>query len=222
MTQEEPTAAELCDGFADIYTGAITDTLDELGYKNQTLDPEISPLLQSMSVAGVAFPIRGNPNKSVDPEQNIRAILEMLGDTPQKAVLMYDTNDEDSAHIGELTTTALQKRGCRGAVVDGGARDIPFIAEQGFPVFRRYDTPADCVYRWEIIEWDVSTSVGGVKVHPGDIVVGDPDGVVVVPQATASAVYQEARNRMTSEDRVRDAVEDGVAPLKAYDEYGAF
>lgn len=222
MTSEELSITELCDRFTDIYTGAITDTLDELGYEDQTLDPEITPLTRSMSFAGIAFPIRGQPNRTIEPEQNIRTILEMLGDAPEHAVLMYNTNDEDSAHIGELTTTALQNRGCRGAVIDGGARDTSFIVDQGFPVFRRYDTPADCVYRWEIIDWDISTVVGGVNVQPGDIVVGDPNGVVVIPRGIATDVYQQAQERVSSENRVRDAVENGVAPLEAYDEYGAF
>jgi regulator of RNase E activity RraA len=222
MTAEHSSPVELCEGFSDIYTGAITDTMDELGYEDQTLDPEISPLTRGMSLTGVAFPIRGRPNRTIDPEENIRTILEMIGDVPESAVLLYNTNDDRSAHIGELTTAALETRGCRGAVVDGGARDTDFIVDQEFPVFRRYDTPADCVYRWELIDWDVPTVVGGVEVTPGDVVVGDSDGVVVVPKAIAAEVYEKATERVTSEDEVRNAVRDEMTPLQAYDRYGAF
>ena len=222
MTTGHSAPTELCDGFSDIYTGAITDTLDEMGYEDQTLDPDICPLTREMSTAGVAFPIRGRPNRSIDPEQNIRNILKMLEDTHEDAVLMYETNDDRAAHIGELTTAVLNPPGCRGAVVNGGARDTSFIIDQGFPVFRRYDTPADCVYRWEIIEWNVSTVVGDVEVDPGDLVVGDADGVVVVPNEIAEDVYRKARERVTSENAVRDALLDGVTPLQAYEDHGAF
>lgn len=222
MTAENSTTAELSERFSGIYTGAITDTMDEIGYYDQTLDPEISPLIRDMSLTGIAFPIEGRPNRSIDPEQNIRSILKMIGDAPENAVLMYNTNDNKSAHIGELTTTALNTKGCRGAVVDGGARDTKFIIDQEFPVFRRYDTPSDCVYRWEIIDWGTPTVVGGVEITPGDIVVGDADGVVVVPEDIAAEVYEQASERVSSENKVRNTVKEGMTPLQAYDKYGAF
>lgn len=212
----------LCDRYASLYTGAITDTLDELGYEDQTLDPDIEPLDPGLSVAGVAFPIVGQHNRTIDPEENIRSILTMLSEAPEGSVLMYNTNDDVAAHIGELTTTSLQANNCRGAVIDGGARDTGFIREQGFPVFRRYDTPADCVYRWEIIDWGVETVVGGVSVGPGDIAIGDSDGVVVVPSEIRDEVLEQSEDRVNSENKVRDAVKEGVTPIEAYDEYGAF
>lgn len=205
-----------------LYTGVVTDSLDEMGYEDQTLNRTIAPLKSSMSTAGVAFPIVGRPNRTIDPDENIRSILSMLSDAPSNSVLMYNTNDNLSAHIGELTTTSLKANGCNGAVIDGGARDTSFILDQEFPVFRRYDTPADCVYRWEILDWGVQTVVGGVQVSPGDIVIGDADGVVVVPEEISREVLEAAEERVNSENSVRDAVEEGVSPLKAYKEYGAF
>jgi regulator of RNase E activity RraA len=212
----------LCSRYADLYTGAVTDSLDELGYQDQTLDPEIRPLDETLSMAGVAFPITGRPNRSIEPEENIRTILTMLSEAPEESVLVYDTSDDVAAHIGELTTTSLRANDCRGAVIDGGARDTSFIREQEFPVFRRYDTPADCVYRWELLDWGVKTTVGGVSVEPGDVVVGDADGVVVVPNEVRDEVLVRAEARANSEDAVREAVENGVSPIDAYDEYGAF
>jgi regulator of RNase E activity RraA len=212
----------LCSRYSRLYTGAVTDSLDELGYEDQTLDTSIRPLDETLSMAGIAFPITGRPNRTIDPEENVRSILQMLGDAPEGSVLMYDTNDDLSAHIGELTTAALQANDCEGAVVDGGARDTAFIREQEFPVFRRYDTPADCVYRWEIMDWGVETVVGGVSVAPGDVVVGDADGVVVVPGEVSDRVLDKSEDRVNSEDKVREAVRDGTTPIDAYDQYGTF
>jgi regulator of RNase E activity RraA len=137
-------------------------------------------------------------------------------------VRLYDTNDDRSAHIGELSVTSLDARGCRGAVIDGGARDVGYILDTDFPVFARYNTPADAVPRWEILEWGVETVAGGVRVAPGDVVVGDVDGVVVVPEAVREAVLREAEDLVDTESEVRDAVRDGVLPLAAYEEHGEF
>jgi regulator of RNase E activity RraA len=213
---------DLCDRYASLYSGAITDVLDDMGYEDQSLDPDISPLSDDMTFAGVAYPVRGRPNRSVDEETNIRKILQMLGDVPEHAVVTYETNATDSAQIGELSVECLMARSCRGAVLDGGGRDLSFIRENDFPLFTRLRTPADAVPRWEIIDWNVTAVVGGIEISPGDVVVGDIDGVVVVPQEIAEDVLREAERLADTEDSVREAVREGVDPLKVYDEYGVF
>lgn len=214
--------SELCERYEQIYTGALTDVMDERGFADQTLDPSIAPLTDGMRTAGIAYPVVGRPNRDVDDEENIRNLLRMFGEAPENSVLVYDTNAERSAQIGELSVTSLKARGCRGAVVDGGARDVAYILERDFPVFARYNTPADAVPRWEILEWDVGTVVGGVEVTPGDVVVGDVDGVVVVPAAVKEAVLREAESLVDTENEVRDAVRDGELPIDAYEKYGEF
>jgi len=214
--------SELCDRFAALYPGAVTDVLDDFEYEDQTLDPEISPIEHGMSFAGVAYPCIGRPNRSVDSETNIRRILRMLGDAPQDAVVMYETNAANAAQIGELSVECLLARDCRAAVLDGGARDVSFVLENDFPLFTRYCTPADAVPRWELLDWDTAAVVGGVEVEPGDVVVGDVDGVVVVPADIAVEVLQEAEELATTEDSVREAVRNGVDPVEAYDEYEVF
>lgn len=213
---------ELCDRYTDLYPGAITDVLDDMGYEDQTLDYEITPLKDEMSLAGVAYPCIGRPNRGLNEEENIRNILKMLGDAPTDSVVIYETNGNGSAHIGELSVECLVANDCRGAVLDGGARDLRYILKNDFPLFTRYRTPADAVPRWEILDWDTEAVVGGVDVSPGDIVVGDIDGVVVVPEEVAQDVLQEAEELTDTENHVRDAVREGTHPLEAYDEYGVF
>ena len=221
MSDSIPTA-ELCQRYEQLYPGAVTDVLDERGLHDQTLDPEIGPIEPSMTTAGIAYPCVGRPDRSLDEESNIRNILTMLGDAPEHGVVVYETNSTDSAQIGELSVECLLANGVRGAVLDGGARDLRYILENDFPLFSRFETPADAVPRWKLLEWETDVVVGGVDVSPGDVVVGDIDGVVVVPEEISQPVLREAESLAGTEDSVREAVRDGAHPLDAYDDHGVF
>ena len=211
-----------CERFEKLYTGLVADVLDEHGYHDQTLNSDIGPLRPDMTAVGVAFPVVGKANRRVDPEAQMRRFLTMLGDVPAHSMLIVDANSGDAAQVGELTTTALRNQGCRGTVVDGGVRDTSFILEQNYPVFSRYLTPADSIQRWELLRWDTSTVVGGVEVNPGDIVVADLDGVVVVPDELAGGVLREAEEMRDTESAVRAAICEGETPIDAYEEHGTF
>ena len=213
---------ELCDRYAELYPGAVTDVLDDMGYSSRTLPSALEPLTPDVRMAGIAYPVHGHPDEQCDYEENIRKFLTMLGEAPSNSVIAYETRDDEAAHIGELSTTALQVRGCRGAVVDGGVRDVRFIREQGFPTFARYLTPADAPPRWSLAEWNVPIRIGDVEVRPGDVLVGDADGVVAVPGNVREDVLERAEDLVETEDAVREAVLDGVSPLEAFEEHGAF
>ena len=213
---------ELCDRYAELYTGAITDELDERGYRDRTMRGGIEPLDRGMRMAGIAHTAVGRRNVDVDPEEQIREHLRMVGDAPEHGALVIEANDSVSAQIGELMTTSLAGQGCRGCVCDGGTRDTEFIRDQGFPTFTGYRTPEDSVPRWELLDWDVDVIVGGVEVSPGDVIVGDVDGVVAVPREIAVEVLEAAEARVGEEDRVRQAIREGASPLEAYEEYGVF
>ncbi len=221
MTYDIPTA-ELCDRYGALYPGAVTDILDDYGFTDQTLSADIDPVTREMTMAGVAYPCRGRPNRSVDEEENIRNILRMLRDAPEHAVVAYETNARDSSQLGELSVECLLARNCRGAVLDGGVRDLSLILENDFPVFTSFRTPADAVPRWEIVDWDITAVVGGVEISPGDVVVGDVDGVAVVPEEIALDVLEEAEALADTENHVRAHVREGGDPVEAYDDYGVF
>ncbi|MFC7020792.1 MULTISPECIES: RraA family protein [Haloarcula] len=220
---DDPSLAELTSRYERLYPGAVVDVLDDRGFEDQTMRAGIAPLRDGMRTAGIAYPVVGRPNRSVDPEANMRQILRMLGEAPEHGVLAYQTNDDgDAAQLGELSVVALKAAGVNGAVVDGGVRDVSYILEEDFPVFSEYRTPADAVPRWEILEWGDSAVVGGVDVSAGDVILGDVDGVVVVPGEARQSVLEEAEELAATENDVRDAVRSGMAPLDAYDEYGVF
>jgi regulator of RNase E activity RraA len=175
-----------------------------------------------MRVAGPAFAVEGRPQTGLDYDASIRRILELLGAVPDGHVAVYATGDEDSAQFGELSATSLAARGVAGVVLDGGCRDVDFILKEGFPVFCRYTTPQDAVLRWEVLDWGHAVEIGGVHVATGDYVVGDADGVVVVPTAARDEVLARAEALAGTENEVRAAVRDGMTPLEAYDRYGKF
>jgi regulator of RNase E activity RraA len=209
--------------FSAVYTGAVSDVLDRHGYLKQTLPAFLRPLRRGMRLAGPAYPVLGRPRRENEYDASIRLILGMLGAVPAGHVLVYQTNDATSAQLGELSVTSLKARGCAGVVIDGGCRDVDFILGEDFPVFARHVTPQDSVVRWELAaHGDVGIEIGGVGVARGDYVVGDEDGVVVVPAAMVADVLAEAEDKAATESAIREAVREGMLPLDAYERYGTF
>jgi len=206
----------------ELYTAAVADVLDALGLRRQTLPAAIGPLRPGMRLEGPAFAVEGRPHPEADYDASIRRILEMLGAVPAGAVPVYATHDDEAAQFGELSATALQAKGCPGVVLDGGCRDVAFIEAAGFPVFCRYATPQDSVPRWECAEWGHTVTIGEAEIASGDWLVADADGVVVVPAALRDGVLGKARAVAGTENKVREAVRRGVAPLDAYDQFGKF
>jgi 4-hydroxy-4-methyl-2-oxoglutarate aldolase len=210
---------------AAIYTAALADILDARGLHAQTLPPTIRPLERGAHLAGPGYTVKGGPASSPDAasyDTAIRKVLGMLGDVPAGHVAVYACNHDASAHLGELSVTSLKARGVAGCVLDGGCRDVGFIREEGFPVFCRFVTPEDSTWRWELDATQVPVTIGGVEIEPGDWVVGDDDGVVIVPQAIAEDVLAEAEEKAATESEIRDAVREGMPPLEAYQRFGTF
>jgi regulator of RNase E activity RraA len=177
-----------------------------------------------MRVAGYAFTARGRPHRGTPRERDatLRRFLGMIGAVPSDSVLVLASNDSAAAHFGELSMEALRRRKVRGAVIDVATRDAAHIARVGFPTFVRYRTPQDSVPRWRVVDWGQPLTIGGVRVALGDIVVGDLDGVVVVPRRVAHEVLTRCEKLVGTENRVRTAVKRGMTPLEAYEKFGAF
>jgi regulator of RNase E activity RraA len=210
--------------FARLYTAAITDVMDEMGMPRQTLPAALQPLTPTMRVAGYAFTARGRPHRGSPRERDatLRRFLGMIGAVPADSVLVLAANDSVAAHFGELSMEALRRRKVRGAVIDGATRDAASIARAGFPTFVRYRTPQDSVPRWRVTDWGQPLTIGGVRIALGDLVVGDLDGVVVVPRRAAHEVLTRCEKLAGTENKVRTAVKRGMTPLEAYEKFGAF
>ncbi|MGH9445309.1 MAG: RraA family protein [Terriglobia bacterium] len=214
--------SEVCSRFSVIYTGAISDVLDEMGYHHQVLPSAIQSLTIGQAVVGVAMPVEGRPTESQDPEEIFIPVLEMLGALTQGDVIVSQPHDEVSAHLGELSAESAKFRGARGAVIDGGVRDVDYIVRLGFPVFCRYRTPADIVGRWKLVSYGEPVQIGRVMVHRGDFIVGDKDGVLVIPKAVTLEVLRKSEEVVGTENLVRKAILQGTHPVDAYRIYGRF
>ena len=124
--------------------------------------------------------------------------------------------------MGELSAQTLKARGVLGYVVDGGSRDTDLVLAQGFPVFCSFLTPADIVSRWVPDRFGEPVTIGAVTIATGDTLLGDRDGVVVIPQACVEQVVEKAEEVVATESDMRRALIGGMDPVAAYHKYGKF
>lgn len=211
----------LADQLGSCYSGAVYDVLREFGVKNRVLPHTIKSVNASDRIAGPAFTMVG-ARLNLDAHETLLRWTEFLSKVPAGAVVVCQPNDDELAHMGELSAETLLARGVRGYVVDGGTRDTNQVLQMGFPVFCRYQTPADIVGRWAPTAFEHPVRIGNVTVHPGDLIFGDIDGVVAVPSEMAQRVIHRVEEVMNTENRVRTAIRTGADPQQAYLEFGLF
>ena len=213
---------DLATRLARCYTGVVYDVLRERGITDCVLPPSIVPLDAAMVAAGPVFTVRGRPDPTISPHETLLRWTELLSRAPRGYVVMTQGNDAERALMGELSAETLQFRGVRGYIVDGGCRDTAFIRKIGFAVFCDKATPRDIVGAWVPVAHDEPISFGQVVVRPGDYVLADCDGIVVIPVAIAGEVIEAATVAMSTEDKVRAAILSGVDPQQAYLDHGKF
>ena len=204
------------------YTGVVYDVLRGRGITECVLPSDIVPLDAAMVAVGPVFTVRGMPDAAVSPHDTLLRWTGLLSRAPKGHVVMVQGHDAERALMGELSAETLQFRGVRGYIVDGGCRDTAFIRKIGFPVFCDKATPRDIVGAWAPVAFDEPISYGQVVVRPGDYVLADCDGIVVIPRAIAADVVDAAIAAMGTEDKVRAAILSGVDPQQAYLDHGKF
>ena len=218
----EPSVQEMCERFDRIYTGAISDVMDEMGYHDQVLPASIQALRPEMRVSGVAMPVQGEPAPDLNRDDYFLPFLEMLGDLKPGHVIISQPKRFPDGAPGRAFAETAQFLGARGAVIDGGCRDIDYILKLKFPVFCRYRTPLDIVGRWQLKSYGNPVRIGQVTIRAGDFIVGDKDGVLMIPQEITREVLLKSEEVVSTEDLVRKAILQGVHPVEAYKRYGRF
>ena len=204
------------------YSGAVFDVLREAGHPNQALPHGIRPLDPKWVLAGPVFPVSGRRTTALGVHETILEWTTFLSKAPAGTVVICQPNDLELAHMGELSSETLQKRGVRGYIVDGGCRDTPFILDIGFRVFCRYTTPSDIAGRWVMDQLGKPIQIGPLTVKAGDYVLADRDGVVIIPEAIAPDIVTKTEEVMQKESLVRKAILEGVDPREAYLKHGKF
>jgi regulator of RNase E activity RraA len=203
---------------AQLYTPVVADVLDRLGHRNQCPRADIRPLAPTHRCAGFARTVHMIPAPTIDPPQPYQGEMEAVDALGADDVLVVSTCDWSI--WGELLSTAALYRGCRGIVIDGYTRDTRAILDLGFPVFCRGIHPADSLGRTDVDARDVPIECGGVQVHPGDLILADHDGVVVVPRGIAEEVLAKAEEKVRGENLVRQKLAEGMSVREAFRRYG--
>jgi len=222
MGTSEISLEDMVARYKQVRTPAIADILDQKGLFHQVLPPSIQAIAPGMRVAGPALTVKGTPT-IIHKDEYLEIAVEAYATLQPGQVVVYDTSqDPGTAHWGEMISTTTRAKGCGGAVIDGGVRDVEAIAELGFPVFARYKTPADIRGRWRYVEINIPIRIGEVQINPGDWAVGDANGVVVVPQDLAVEVLLAAEEVMETEKKIWAELRAGEHPLNVFLKYGRF
>ena len=218
-----PTSQQLVDRLAAIpYTGAISDILDEMGYTHQVLPAELQSIQPGQTIAGRALTVMGERADGLPRDDYFLPFLRMLGSIGPGDIVVSQPNDRTVAHFGELSAETAKSRGGAGVVVDGGVRDVEYLLKLGFPAYARYTTPQDMVGRWRLVDINVPVTIGRVRVCPGDYVLGDRDGLAIIPRQVAEEAIGRAEEVIRAESHIRTAVIEGIDPVTAYQQYGRF
>ena len=212
---------EICERYRKLYTPAVSDTLDSLGYWHQSMSFGLNPLKPHHKIAGPAFTMQGVSSSEMDKTKRLAVqALDVLYD--QCVPVMTTNGNTNTGHWGELMTNAALLHGCNGAVVDGGIRDTAAIDALDFPIFYRFTCPGDALGRFNITAFQCTVECAGVVVNPGDFIFGDRDGVVVVPKPLIERVLEAAESILTVEDEIRGRIKKGESVAKLYTQYDQF
>lgn len=186
------TLEELVKGFGEVATASVADAVDKVCGRRGYMEHALKPRINERRIVGPAVTVlEESTTESVPPQHALDLIDEAQ---PGSVVVIAIGGEADVAVWGGLMTAGAFARGLAGAVLDGGVRDIAEIRrDYDFPVIARSVSPGTTLGRFRTVASNVPVTCGGIEVNPGDLVVGDIDGVVVVPREHAEAVLEMAR-----------------------------
>jgi regulator of RNase E activity RraA len=192
-------------GLARHSTSTLSDALDRLGIAGQALG--IAPLDRRFRMAGPAFTVRTIP---VVLGAAPGTVGDYIDDVPEGSVVVLDNGGRlDGTVWGDILTVTAHRKRLAGTVIHGVCRDAVRSLELGYPIFSRGVIMRTGRGRVQADAQQVPVSLGDVRVQPGDFVIGDADGVVVIPPGRAAEVLEIADGIAAAEDRIRAEIESG-------------
>ena len=169
---------------------------------------------------GYAFPVQIEIVETF-PEVPYVGLLKALDAIGKDQVYVTPTGRAGKASLwGELLSTACNFKGVAGSLADGPSRDLHRCRVMGFKIFGTGSLPVDINGRYEVVAHNVPGVIDGIAINPGDLIVGDVDGVTVVPAEAISEVTKRVIEKSTGESNFRKAVKEGMAPSTAFEKYG--
>jgi regulator of RNase E activity RraA len=204
-----------------VRTAMVSDSLDVVGVRNNVMDSSIRALRPHMRAVGLAATIEFEPSSEIVQGDPYGAAIDFLDTLQEGQLAIVATGGRDgSAFWGELFSAAAKGRGATGMVSDGPLRDTEAIVNLGFDVFGASMRPIDYKGRMRVAAVGTVVVCGGVEVHPGDAVIADADGVVVVPKLHIDSVFELANARAQSEKSVLKDLLAGKSVREVWDAYG--
>jgi 4-hydroxy-4-methyl-2-oxoglutarate aldolase len=217
---------EIRQRYLAVDTSNVADVLDTLGYLDQGLSSEFAPFpvrCDGTKLAGWAYTIRGQmaPFPLGGDDDKMLACQGLSAGE----ISVWSGDGEGICYFGELIALGMKERGCVGAVLDGGIRDVRWIGQHGFPVFAKYRTPVQSIGRWKVNAWQVPVVLRGatsnfVSVKPGDFILGDDDGAIVIPAPLVEQVLAESERLTATEAAIRTQLSEGLTLAEALAKYG--
>lgn len=203
-----------------LYSAVVCDALDKLGLKNQSPRVPIRPLTATGVLIGHCKTTLWEDIDYEDPRPYDLELKAVDTCRPDDVLIAAAAGSMRSGLWGELLSTASRRSGCVGAIIDGAVRDVVKMTAMKFPVFARGTSPYDSRDRNRVIDIDTAVEIDGVIFSPGDLVIADADGIVVVPKAVEAEAVQAAWDKVHAENTVRDAIAAGMTATDAFKKYG--
>lgn len=203
-----------------LYAAVLCDALDQAGYREQAMRADIRPVYPDAVVVGRAMTVQSVDVYEFSENSYDKEIAAVDSLKPGDVMVASTQNSTRTCLWGELLSTAAVARGANGAVIDGYTRDVRLIQRMQFPVFSTGMYPVDSAGRGAVIDFNCTVNCGGVIVHPGDLIFGDYDGIVVIPQDAARDVIEKALAKVQGENVTREELQKGATLREVYNKYG--
>ncbi len=207
----------------ELYSGAILDTIDGMGYMDQYLPREIQSMVPNDTrvMVGRAFPtvicdVYGRQ------EEALGKLYDAVDNIGEGQVYMVTGGNWRASYFGEIMTASVKRKGAVGAVINGYHRDSALVLKQDFPVYSRGRDARGSSFRNKVLEYGVPIEIDDVWIEPGDLIFADIDGVLVIPQKIEVEAIEATLHKIRTEKDTRSAIDEGMSAVDAYKKYGAF
>lgn len=212
----------------ELYTAVVGDIMDKMGYTHQFLSPRIRPLREDMFVVGRAMTVleadvqENHTASGANPilKRSFGLMLEALDDLREDEIYICSGSSPAYALWGELMSARAIQCKAAGAVVNGYSRDTKGILALDFPCFSYGPYAQDQAPRGKVIDFRVPLEMDGVQVNDGDMLIGDIDGVCVVPRAIEGEVFTRSLEKARGERIVLKKIQEGMRARDAFDQFG--
>ena len=222
LTAEKKEAIRL--RYLEVDTSNVADVLDSMNLLQQGLAADFGPYPETCKrMAGWAYTIRGQMTPY--PQGGDADKMAACQGLSPGEISVWSGNGEGICYFGELIALGMKEKGCVGSLLDGGIRDVRWIGEHEFPVFARYRTPVQSIGRWKVTAHQIPVYMrghdgGNVIVRPGDFILCDDDGAIVIPIEHVEAVLLESERLTQVEKNIRIEIANGLSLGDALKKYG--